>query len=161
IDNPKDNYAVGQRILADYEQRWPNDPARVATAYFSGPGNVAGPGSTTPWVHDYQDANGKNVSGYVSDGLDRMGAPEAIGVAAQYRAHQAVEAAYQAKQKALASDPAGYVLANRPDIAAQVAPLGSSQANPEMVQQGIQASLIQQRSLGVQNPQVLSKDQAN
>lgn len=65
IDNPADNIAVHHRIIADYQRRWPGDPARVAVAYFSGPGNVAPPGSPTPWIHNYSDVN-ESVAKYVS-----------------------------------------------------------------------------------------------
>lgn len=65
IDNPADNRAVAGRILADYSQRYNGDPARVAVAYFSGPQNVAPPGSPTPWIADKKDGNGVPVSAYV------------------------------------------------------------------------------------------------
>lgn len=48
ITNPDDNLAVSKRIVADLYQRF-GDPERVAVGYFSGPGNVAPPGSPTPW----------------------------------------------------------------------------------------------------------------
>lgn len=67
IDNPADNRAVQQRILEDYSQRYNSDPARIAVAYFSGPGNVAPADSPTPWLHDYKDGNGKSVSSYTAD----------------------------------------------------------------------------------------------
>lgn len=73
IHNPQDNLAVGQRYRDYLKTRFNNDPARVATAYFSGEGNVAGPDSPTPWIKDRQDGNGKTVSGYVSDVLGRIG----------------------------------------------------------------------------------------
>lgn len=73
IDNPEHNDAVGRRIIADLESKYPNDPARVAVAYFSGEGNVAPKGSPTPWVADKKDGNGKSVSSYVSDVVGRMG----------------------------------------------------------------------------------------
>lgn len=73
INNPKDNAAVGQRIIDNLKQKYPDDPARVATAYFSGPGNVAPAGSQTPYIHDYTDGNGKSVSSYVKNVVDRMG----------------------------------------------------------------------------------------
>lgn len=86
IDNPDDNRAVHQRIVQDYTQRYNGDPARIATAYFSGPGNVAPPGSATPYLHDYKDGNGKSVSGYVSDVLGRMNgsAPSNLGSVSAY-----------------------------------------------------------------------------
>jgi hypothetical protein len=67
INNPKDNEAVSRRIVADYNQRYNGDPARVAVAYFSGPNNVAPAGSPTPWINDAKDGNGKSVSSYVGD----------------------------------------------------------------------------------------------
>lgn len=80
IDNPDDNRAVNARILADYSQRYNGDPARIAVAYFSGPGNVAPAGSPTPYLRDAKDGNGKSTSSYVSDVLGRLGgAPSAHG----------------------------------------------------------------------------------
>lgn len=72
IDNPADNQRVGERMIAAYEQRWQNDPARVAVAYFSGPGNVSEPGAPNPWKEDRRDGNGKSVSSYVSDITKRL-----------------------------------------------------------------------------------------
>jgi soluble lytic murein transglycosylase-like protein len=71
IDNPENNLAVGQRIIADLWQKSGGDPARVAVGYFSGPGNIAPVGSPTPWVKNVADPTGKTVSGYVSDILKR------------------------------------------------------------------------------------------
>lgn len=59
-----DREAVGQRIIGDLEQKYPNDPARVAVAYFSGPGNVSSPGSQNPWIENRSDGN-ITVSQYV------------------------------------------------------------------------------------------------
>lgn len=50
------------------------DPARIAVGYFSGEGNIAPPGSPTPYIHDYKDGNGKSTSTYVSDVTGRMAA---------------------------------------------------------------------------------------
>lgn len=72
VTNAKDNDAVYNRIIDDYKQKYNNDPARVAVAYFSGPGNVAPAGSPTPWLKDAHDGNGKSVSSYVSDVTNRI-----------------------------------------------------------------------------------------
>jgi hypothetical protein len=77
IDNPTDNANVGRRIVADLAQKFGNDPARVAVAYFSGPGNVAPPGSPTPWLQDKKDGNGTATSAYVQNALGRLGGPRA------------------------------------------------------------------------------------
>lgn len=78
INNPADNIAVSRRILSDYMDRYGGDASRAAVAYFSGPGNVAPPGSPTPWLRDSKDGNGKSVSSYVGDIQQRLaggGAP--------------------------------------------------------------------------------------
>jgi hypothetical protein len=51
------------------------DPARIAVGFFSGPGNIAPPGSPTPWIKDLSDRNGKTTSSYVSDVQQRILAP--------------------------------------------------------------------------------------
>lgn len=73
ITNPADNLAVSKRIVADYYQKYDGDPARIAVAYFSGPGNVAPPGSPTPWKEDRKDGNGASTSGYVAGIMKRLG----------------------------------------------------------------------------------------
>jgi hypothetical protein len=75
INNKADNLAVGNRIVADYMQKYGGDPQRVAVAYFSGPGNVAPAGSPTPWLRDAADPTGKRTSSYVSDVMKRLGQP--------------------------------------------------------------------------------------
>jgi Transglycosylase SLT domain len=73
INNPADNRAVGNRIIDHYSQEYHGDAARVATAFFSGEGNVAPAGSPTPWIRDAVDPTGKKTSQYVSDVQQRMG----------------------------------------------------------------------------------------
>lgn len=72
IDNPADNKAVGQRIIDDLSQKFNGDPARIAVGYFSGPNNVAPPGSPTPWKEDKSDGN-TLTSTYVHQVLGRLG----------------------------------------------------------------------------------------
>lgn len=57
ITNPDANRAVSGRIIDKYMQDYNGDVSRVAVAYFSGPGNVAPPGSATPWIHDRSDGH--------------------------------------------------------------------------------------------------------
>jgi hypothetical protein len=72
IDSPDDNMRVGVRIIKDLANKFGNDPAKIATGYFSGEGNV-NPGQGSAWKNDARDGNGKSVSGYVSDVLKRVG----------------------------------------------------------------------------------------
>lgn len=72
IDDPTDNMRVGVRIIKTLGDKFNNDPSKIATAYFSGDGNVNS-GDGTPWKHDRADGNGKRVSSYVSDVVNRIG----------------------------------------------------------------------------------------
>ena len=71
IDSPADNMRVGMRIIKTLGDKFGNDPAKIATGYFSGEGNVNG-GTGSAWKNDHKDGNGKSVSGYVSDVLGRL-----------------------------------------------------------------------------------------
>lgn len=80
FDSRRDVEAVAQRGLAALEAKYPNDPARVAVAYFSGDANVAPPGSSTPYKQDLKDANGTSTSAYVNGVMSRYkGAQSAAG----------------------------------------------------------------------------------
>lgn len=79
INDPAANRAVSARIVDDYAQKFGGDPARVAVAYFSGPGNVAPPGSPTPYKTDAKDGNGVSTSQYVQQVMGRMGQGGAQG----------------------------------------------------------------------------------
>jgi hypothetical protein len=70
---PADRSAVAQRVLSGYGQKYGGDLGRVATAYFSGEGNVAPAGSPTPFIKNTADSNGKTVASYVGDILGRAG----------------------------------------------------------------------------------------
>ena len=88
--NEADRVAVGQRGIAALNQQYGGDPARVAVAYFSGPGNVAPPGSPTPWIEDRSDGH-TTVSQYVQrvqaqlgGGQPQSAPPQAEALATQY-----------------------------------------------------------------------------
>lgn len=71
--NPADRTTVAQRVLATYNQKYGGDLGRIATAYFSGEGNVAPAGSATPFLKNVSDSNGKSVASYVGDIYGRAG----------------------------------------------------------------------------------------
>jgi len=64
FDREADRVRASDRAIDDLWRKYPNDPQRVAVGYFSGPGNVAPPGSSTPWVNNNNDGN-MDVSQYV------------------------------------------------------------------------------------------------
>lgn len=72
-NNVSDRNMVAQRVLNTYNDRYGGDLGRIATAYFSGEGNVAPPGSPTPFLRNVSDRNGKSVASYVGDILGRAG----------------------------------------------------------------------------------------
>jgi hypothetical protein len=65
--NPADRTTVANRVLNTYQQKYGGDLGRIATAYFSGEGNVAPAGSPTPFIKNVSDSNGKSVASYVGD----------------------------------------------------------------------------------------------
>lgn len=67
----KDDEVVATRILQKYTKDYNGDLGKVATAYFSGPGNVAPEGSPIPYINNYKDKNGKSTASYVDDILRR------------------------------------------------------------------------------------------
>lgn len=71
IGNARDNARVGLRIVTDLMARYHNDPARVAVAYFSGPGNVSRAGARYPWIVDANDGR-ISTSQYVAGVLHRL-----------------------------------------------------------------------------------------
>lgn len=82
VTNPADNIAVSKRMISSYMAKYNNDPQRAMVAYFSGPGNVAPPGSPTPYINDTHDGNGKYVSSYLADNTSRLqssGSPTVTG----------------------------------------------------------------------------------
>jgi len=95
INNPNDNRAVTQRILSKYNSDYQGDVSRMAVAYFSGPGNVAPPGSATPWIQDRTDKTGKSVSSYVSDINSKSGS---VGNPVDYFGMHESELASQVRQ---------------------------------------------------------------
>jgi hypothetical protein len=84
INNPADNLAVRDRMVARYEQQFGNDPARIAVAYFSGTRNVAPPGSPTPYIRNTHDATGTTVQQYVAKMQSKLGAPQTYPTPADY-----------------------------------------------------------------------------
>ena len=72
-DNVADRNAVAQRMLTKFNQDYGGDLGRIATAYFSGEGNVAPPGSPMPFLRNVADSNGKTFASYVGDILGRSG----------------------------------------------------------------------------------------
>jgi hypothetical protein len=76
--NEDDRRAAARRAVDDLWKKYPNDPERVAVGYFSGPGNIAPPGSPTPWKEDKSDGI-STTSGYVSRFTSKLGVQPSAG----------------------------------------------------------------------------------
>ena len=141
ISDPNANRAVHRRIIEDYMRRYNGDTARVAVAYFSGPGNVAPAGSPTPYIRNAADGNGKTTASYaqdVSGRIAKMGGKLPLG-AAQVATNGAQPA--QAEQPAPTQDPAEQNASK--EASADAAPLasGSKALEPDQQQAPLTPSL--------------------
>lgn len=86
ISNAGDVAAVRHRIIDDLWQKSGGDPARVAVGFFSGEGNMAPPGASTPYVEDRSDGH-VSTSSYVTQvqaRLDAAGGPRSGQMPSQY-----------------------------------------------------------------------------
>lgn len=70
--NQTDNYNVGQRMIDQFALQYGGDPGRIATAYFSGEGNVAPPGSPLPYRRNPSDSLGTSTASYVGSIFRRL-----------------------------------------------------------------------------------------
>lgn len=125
INNPDDNLAVHNRIIADLSNKANGDPARIAVGYFSGPGNIAPPDSPTPWKSDRKDGNGKQVSSYVSDVMKRMSPV------------QNANASVPADEESPSPQPTGITALSDDDLDAQIAKL-QGKNTPSLLDSAIQ-----------------------
>lgn len=82
-NNVADRNAVAQRMLTKFNQDYGGDLGRIATAYFSGEGNVAPAGSATPYLKNVADSSGKTVASYVNDIARRAGAAQGSQIYAE------------------------------------------------------------------------------
>lgn len=97
--NPADRTAVANRVLNTYQQKYGGDLGRIATAYFSGEGNVAPAGSPTPFIKNVSDSNGKSVASYVGDIYSRGAGMSQSGGQIYAAAPMGAQAAAEAQQK--------------------------------------------------------------
>ena len=146
INNPKDNQAVGRRIIDDLSTKFNGDPARIAVGYFSGAGNVAPAGSSTPWINDTTDKNGKSVSSYVSDVTGRMGAQD---FAEQSDLQAKMQKAYTDYYKQLNDDPAGVITGNDVQLNAMYKDATTDLKNPQKMNDYLNAVAARQEALQI------------
>jgi hypothetical protein len=74
INSAQDQKIIAQRIIEDGLRRSGGNPAGAAVAYISGAGNVAPPGSPTPWRENFIDpSTGLRVSDYVGQVSRKLG----------------------------------------------------------------------------------------
>ena len=157
INAPADNRAVGDRILADYYQKFGGDPYRIAVAYYSGPGNVSPPGSPTPWINNIQqDKQGrpiKSVAAYVSDVAARLGVAPGSPYASEAAAERQImmsDASEDVKQHALAENQRFF-------RQAQIATEGDARAKKDANDKAMGGYVSQIMTTGIATPQMMSQ----
>lgn len=160
INNPKDNEAVGRRIIDDLSTKFNGDPERVAVGYFSGEGNVAPAGSATPWISDTHDKNGKSVSSYVSDVTGRMSGSQNFGEQSDLQAN--MQKAATDYYKKLNDDPAGVITGNDNQLNAMFQDAVQDTKNPQKMVSYVNDVAARQEALQVPeaNRSVLPKGYA-
>lgn len=165
IDNPTDNLNVANRLLEHYTQAYNGDPARVAVAYFSGPGNVAPENSPTPWVRDTHDGNGVHTSAYVQQVLGRIGgtptaaeaAPAAaspVASSATVIAHGPPKAPPPAQPFTLGPGATRYDASGKPIVTAPAKPAGAKPGDGKLPTQD--AARLKAMDAMVDNAEVLN-----
>jgi hypothetical protein len=147
INNPKDNEAVGHRIIDDLSSKFNGDPARIAVGYFSGAGNVAPAGSPTPWINNTSDKNGKSVSSYVADVTGRMSGSQNFGE--QSNLYGKMQKAAQDYYKQLGDDPAGMITSNDTKLSNQFQDAVQDTKNPQKMVNYVNAVAARQEALQV------------
>ena len=157
INNPKDNEAVGRRIIDDLSKKFNGDPARIAVGYFSGAGNVAPAGSATPWINDTSDKNGKTVSSYVADVTGRMSGSPNFGEQSDLQAK--MQKAATDYYKKLNDDPAGVITGNDSKLNTTFADAVQDTKNPQKMVDYVNAVAARQEALQIpeENRSVLPK----
>lgn len=74
--NEDDRRAAAKRYVDDMWKKYPGDAGRMAVGYFSGTGNIAPPGSPTPWIQNRSDGI-STTEQYVNRFANIVHAPQA------------------------------------------------------------------------------------
>ena len=84
--NPAHNKDAGFKLVASYAQKYNNDPAKIAAAYYGGPGAVNADGSINRDWRDKKNPKAPTVGEYVDSVIGRMNkaaaAPASTAIAA-------------------------------------------------------------------------------
>ena len=156
----KDSNAVGARILTKYMQDYNGDVGRAATAYFSGPGNVAPANSAQPYLDGNRSDGHNTVAQYVANIQRGMASsPNATNPGQGGTATQAVAnapPATQVAQNASAQGQApGQNYVSTGIVSKLPGPVDDYQ-NGKGALHDYETSLTDQRQLGDQNNLVLN-----
>lgn len=79
IKNPKHNKEAGDALIAHYYKKYQGDPAKVAAAYYAGPGAINKDGTINTHWRDKKNPKAPTVGQYIDQTLAKANLPAAVG----------------------------------------------------------------------------------
>jgi len=83
IKNPEHNKAAGNALIGHYYQKYQGDPAKVAAAYYAGPGAINKDGTINTHWRDRKNPKAPNVGQYIDSALGKSGIKDVTYTAAK------------------------------------------------------------------------------
>ena len=82
IKNPEQNKEAGNALIAHYYKKYEGDPAKVAAAYYAGPGAIRKDGTINTHWRDRKNPKAPDVGQYINQTLSRAGLADVTYTAA-------------------------------------------------------------------------------
>lgn len=82
IKNPKHNKEAGDALIAHYYKKYQGDPAKVAAAYYAGPGAINKDGTINTHWRDKKNPKAPTVGQYINQTLAKANLPVIAGATA-------------------------------------------------------------------------------
>ena len=82
INNPKHNKEAGDALIAHYYKKYDGDSAKVAAAYYAGPGAINKDGTINTQWRDKKNPNAPTVGQYIDQTLAKASLPAVAGTTA-------------------------------------------------------------------------------
>ena len=83
IKNPEQNKAAGDALIGHYYTKYQGDPAKVAAAYYAGPGAINKDGTINTHWRDRKNSKAPNVGQYIDSTLGKSGIKDITYTAAK------------------------------------------------------------------------------
>lgn len=83
IKNPEQNRAAGNALISHYYTKYQGDPAKVAAAYYAGPGSIRKDGTINTHWRDRKNPKAPDVGQYINQTLKKAGIADATYLASK------------------------------------------------------------------------------